>query len=316
MEVKKTKILITGIAGFIGSSFLESFFTRGIIDKFDIVGVDDFSNGKIENIDDYLGYISFYESKVDDYLETTEEKFDYIFNFAAHNSIPKNESNPKLTLDSIDSAQSCMGYVPSNPDVIVIHASSSSIYGNPYQRNIIRHENTTYSLTNNYAKSKRLIECQFDMLKAFGVKFIGLRFFNVYGPKQRKDTKYTGVIAKWINDIKTNRQIGIIGDGETKRCFTYIDDVVEILHRCFDNKKAIGEFINVANAKEVSLNEIASILQKEIGPFEIIGYNPNDNIVKTCPASIAKMQEMFNGYVAKVEIEDGIRRILEHDNEK
>lgn len=328
MSKKKIKILITGVAGFIGSSFLESFFTRGIIDDYEIVGVDDLSNGLKTNVLEFSHpNFSFHEIDAQQYLRGMYDipKFDYIFNFAAHGSIPKNERVPFLAGKSLEIAMECMTYCSDNNNCVLVHSSSSSVYGN-YSKagfeHLQRKESILCDVENNYALGKRATESILT-LSASGivdsfesrVKFIGLRYFNVYGPRQRRDVEHTGVVAKWFDSIERTKSIQVMGDGETRRCFTYIDDVVDVLHLCFNNEKALGQFVNVASKEQRSLNDLVGILKERLGEFTRIGYLESPTNVTSCPASLTKLTETFKGFQPEYSLEKGIDKMIEVINE-
>lgn len=264
--------LITGVAGFIGSNLLEAILNLG----YKVRGIDNFSTGKRENIEEFLNNpnFEFIEGDICD-LETCRkvcQGVTYILNEAALGSVPRSMKYPTLyTQNNILGTHNMMQAAVENGIKKFVYASSSSVYGD--SKELPKKEGNEGNVLSPYALTKKVDE-EFAKLynDVFGLKTIGLRYFNVFGKRQDPFSTYAAVIPIFVKKILDNEQPKINGDGETSRDFTYIENVIEAnLKACLAEDDACGKAYNVAFGDRTTLNElyskIAELLQSDIKPI-------------------------------------------------
>lgn len=267
-----SKILITGGAGFIGSNLAEELLKY----ETKLTILDDFSNGlhqNLENLDVEIvqGDIRNHEL-VDNLLSN---KFDYVFHFAARGSVPRSIADPGTTHDiNVNGTLNLLNSLIKYP-ARLIFSSSSSVYG----RNIKnpKDEKDWVSPLSPYASSK--LSCEgliASYSNSYNIPALVLRFFNVYGPKQRFDIEFPAVLPKWINELRNARPIYINGNGEISRDFTFVKDLTKILALTINSDFDFEKFnlVNCAFGKTVSLLELSSEL-KLLFPASNINFGPH-----------------------------------------
>lgn len=268
LEITPKIWLITGVAGFIGSNLLEALLKLNQ----NVVGLDNFSTGFHSNLEKVRLKLSteqwqrfrFIEGDIRDANVVNQacKGVDYVLHQAAIGSVPRSIEDPVYTntvniggfLNVLVSA--------SNAKVkSFIYASSSSVYGD--NTDLPKIEVRTGNLLSPYAVTKKVNELYADIfLKVYGFNSIGLRYFNVYGPRQDPGSAYSAVIPKWINALISGEDIFINGDGSTSRDFCYIDNVVQanILAATTENLYSKNQVYNVAAGKTTTLNTLIEIM--------------------------------------------------------
>ncbi len=302
--------LVTGIAGFIGSSI-----ARALLDRGDQVrGIDNFSTGKRENIAPFRDRITFIEADIADPKAAAEacRGTEYVFHEAALPSVPRsvedpigsNHNNVTGTLELLVAAR----------DAGVrrfVYAGSSAAYGETPE--LPKLETMTPSPISPYAVSKLTGEHYLTCFyRVYGFETVTLRYFNVFGPYQAADSMYSGVLAKFITMMLRGQQPTIFGDGEQSRDFTYIDNVVHgnLLAAAAPSTVA-GEVFNVATNSQISLNDTFNVLKRIIGYEGEPAYAAErGGDIKHSRAGIAKA-EAFLGYQPLVSFEEGLERTVE-----
>lgn len=278
---KNPKIwLITGVAGFIGSSLLEALLKLGQT----VIGIDNFSNGRAQNLTavrnaagKYWSNFTFREADIrnlDDCLEGCKN-VDYVLHQAALGSIPRSIANPILTNDS--NINGFLNMLVASKDSKIkrfVYAASSSTYGDhpglPKVEDIIGRPLSPYAIT------KYVNELYAEVFgKTYGMETIGLRYFNVFGPRQSPSGAYAAVVPKWINSLLSGASCSINGDGSTSRDFCYIENVIQanILAATSTHTNAINQIYNIAYGDSTSLNElfaflVTAIIEKDINVVE------------------------------------------------
>ena len=265
--------LITGVAGFIGSHLLEKLLELGQ----SVVGFDNFSEGYQKNIDEVLsmkksrnGTFRMMEGDLRD-VELCRQvckDVDIILHQGALGSVPRSILEPLATHGSnVDGFINILTAAKEAGIKRFVYASSSSVYGDA--PNLPTVEDKRGSLLSPYALSKWINEEYADLYsRLYGLECLGLRYFNVFGPRQDPYGAYAAVIPRWLSAIKNDEPVVIYGDGETSRDFCFVDNVVQavLLAATTTNPDACGQVFNVACGEGTTLNELFSIIRDLVCP--------------------------------------------------
>lgn len=267
--MKKNKILITGAAGFIGSNLCDFFLELGN----EVIGLDNFSTGFQKNIDHLLNdkNFSFIEGDIrsfDTCLKSTKS-IDYVLHQAALGSVPRSIKNPILTNQvNIDGFLNLIEASRLNKIKRFIYAASSSTYGDSEE--LPKKEDKIGEPLSPYAITKYVNELYAKIYsKTYNIETIGLRYFNVFGPRQTPDGAYAAVIPKFIGLLLKGESPTIYGDGSFSRDFTYIDNVkqMNLIALQTRNKNAINQIYNTAYGERIDLNTMFSIIKQELSNY-------------------------------------------------
>ena len=258
--MKDKKILITGGLGFIGS-----YIADELIDDNEVIIIDNKSTGKVENLQNINHEnLTIIENDLNDVnLDELLADIDYVFHLAAMASVPLSIDNPsKCTKDNLDATIKLVDACKNNNVKKIIFSSSSSVYGD--NTNIPLKE-TEYPLPKSpYAASKASCELFLKTYyEAYGLNYISLRYFNVFGPKQDENSQYAAVIPNFITALLKEEQPIIYGDGEQTRDFIYIKDVVNANIKAAESD--YNGIVNVASGKKTSINELYKIICETLG---------------------------------------------------
>lgn len=305
------RYLITGVAGFIGSSIARALISRGE----QVRGVDNFATGKRENIAEILNRIDFREVDISD-LDAMREActgIDFVMHQAAIPSVPKSVLDPLgSNRANIDGTVTVLVAARDAKVKRVVYAASSSAYGDT--PTLPKHEEMRPDPISPYAVAKLASEhYMISFYRCYGLETVCLRYFNIFGPRQDPSSPYSGVLAKFITQMLRGEQPTINGDGEQSRDFTYIDNAVEanLLACKAPAQKAAGQMFNVATGRRVTLNETFKVLQDLIGYKGQPKYGPErEGDVKHSLADISK-GEAGLGYKPLVDFEEGLRRTVQ-----
>mgnify|MGYP006084613131 FL=1 len=263
--------LITGVAGFIGSNLLEALLKLNQ----SVIGIDNFSNSSGNNLSavqavsgENWSNFTFYEADIrslEDCLKACNTA-DFVLHQAALGSIPRSIANPVLTNDSnINGFLNMLIASRDSNAKRFVYAASSSTYGD--HPGLPKTEDRIGRPLSPYAITKYVNELYAEVFgKTYGMETIGLRYFNVFGPRQSPDGAYAAVIPKWINSLLSGDACIINGDGSTSRDFCYIDNVIQanILAATSTNMNAINQVYNVAYGTSTTLNDLHQILVQNI----------------------------------------------------
>jgi nucleoside-diphosphate-sugar epimerase len=303
--------LITGVAGFIGSSLARAILAQG--DQ--VRGVDNFATGKRENIAEILSQIDFREADLlnADAMHSACQGVDYVFHEAAIPSVPKSVLDPLASnRANVDGTVYLLVAARDAKVKRVIYAASSSAYGDT--PTLPKHEGMTPNPISPYAVAKLASEYYMkSFYRCYGLETVCLRYFNIFGPRQDPTSPYSGVLAKFIKQMLKNEQPTIFGDGSQSRDFTYIDNVVSanLLAAKAPAAEAAGEVFNVATGTRFDLNQAFQLLKKIIGFNGDVKYAPERaGDVKHSLADLARTQKHL-GYKPLVSFEEGLRRTVE-----
>jgi Nucleoside-diphosphate-sugar epimerases len=303
--------LVTGGAGFIGSNLCEAILNLG----HKVRCLDDLSNGKQRNIDDFTNNpnYSFIKGDIKDFETCVQavKGADYVLHQAAWGSVPRSIEMPLFYCHTnITGTLNMMEASKQNSVKKFIYASSSSVYGD--SPNLPKREGYEGNVLSPYALTKRCDEEWGKIYSSlYGLDTYGLRYFNVFGRRQNPDGMYAAVIPKFIKMILNDEQPVINGDGKQSRDFTYIENVIEAnLKACLAPQSSAGEIYNIAyGGREYIIDifeSIKKILNKNINPI----YMP-DRVgdVKHSNADISKAQSML-GYDPEFDFNRGLNEAI------
>jgi UDP-N-acetylglucosamine/UDP-N-acetylgalactosamine 4-epimerase len=304
------KLLLTGGCGFIGSNLLNSFQKNIRFTK--IIVLDNLSTGKINNIKSLIDNdrITFVEGDIRN-LETCLDittNIDVICHQAAIGSVPRSIENPILTNENnVSGFLNILHASRVNKIKKIIFAASSSTYGDsdilPKKEEIIGNPLSPYAIT------KYVNELYADVFsRCYGLNYIGLRYFNVFGPNQDPLSYYSAVIPKFCMNILNHEDIVINGDGSVARDFTYVDNVVNanILSIFSELPSAHNEIYNVACGDMYSIQFLAEQLIKISGSNVKISFAPSrKGDIQFSQASIDKIKNNL-GYSPDINFLDGL----------
>ena len=315
-KVVMKDFLITGGAGFIGSHLVDRLLETDVTH---ITVIDDFNDFydpsiKHNNIQDHLkdSRYSIHEADIRDRaaLEQafTGKNFDCIVHLAARAGVRPSLAEPQLyTETNINGTLNLLELARQHNIKQFVFGSSSSVYGTnakvPFSEDDpIRQPISPYAAT----KGAGELLCH-TYSHLYGLRCVCLRFFTVYGPRQRPDL----AIHKFAKLISTGRPIPVFGDGTTRRDYTYVDDIIDGVMAAISYDKTNYEVFNLGESRTVELNELISLLEKELDAHAIIDRQPpQPGDVPQTFADISKARALL-GYDPKTQIEEGLHRFVE-----
>ena len=312
------KILVTGGAGFIGSNLCEELVKKGNY----VVCLDNFSTGHIENIQGLLDNNRFKLIEGDirnlDTCLKAVNGVDVVFHEAALGSIPRSIDDP-ITTNAVNISGFLNMLVAAKNAKIdrFIFAASSSAYGD--NETIPKVEDTIGKPLSPYALTKYVDELYAHVFSiTYGLKYIGIRYFNVFGRRQDPNSAYAAVIPLFIKKILKHEQPIINGDGSNSRDFTYIDNIIHINMLALEtlSPKAFNQIYNGAGGENTSVLELEQLITKNLSVYDncidcivpIFGPNRIGDI-KHSKASISKAKELL-GYTPVCTFEDGLKKTI------
>lgn len=312
------KILVTGGAGFIGSNLCEELVKKGNY----VVCLDNFSTGRIENIQGLLDNNRFKLIEGDirnlDTCLKAVNGVDVVFHEAALGSIPRSIDDP-ITTNAVNISGFLNMLVAAKNAKIdrFIFAASSSAYGD--NETIPKVEDTIGKPLSPYALTKYVDELYAHVFSiTYGLKYIGIRYFNVFGRRQDPNSAYAAVIPLFIKKLLKHEQPIINGDGSNSRDFTYIDNIIHINMLALDtlSPKAFNQIYNGAGGENTSVLELEQLITKNLSAYDncidciVPIFGPNRiGDVKHSKASISKARELL-GYTPVCTFEDGLKKTI------
>lgn len=313
--------LVTGVAGFIGSNLLEALLR---LDQ-RVVGLDNFATGHRRNLEQVQALVTpeqwqrfrFIEGDIRD-LDTCRaacQGVEYVLHQAALGSVPRSIEDPLLTnAANIDGFVNMLVAARDAGVKRFVYAASSSTYGD--HPALPKVEDQIGKPLSPYAVTKYVNELYADVFaRCYGLASIGLRYFNIFGPRQDPEGAYAAVIPKWIAAMIKNEPVYINGDGETSRDFCYIENTIQanLLAATTEEDAAINQVYNVAVGERTSLNQLYEALRAELAPrFPHLAharpvyrdFRPGD--VRHSLADISKARTLLH-YQPTHTIRDGLR---------
>lgn len=311
--MENKKILVTGGAGFIGSHLVEKLLSDGnavtVIDNFDPFYPKEI---KLKNLEVASQHEHFKFIELDilnaEGLNQLESDFDVIVHLAAKAGIRPSIQNPIAYQDvNVKGTQNMLEFAKQKNIRQFVFASSSSVYG--INKNFPWSEkDDVLNPISPYASTK--ISCELlghVYSHLYDIRFIGLRFFTVYGPRQRPDL----AIHLFSKKIWNNEPINVFGDGETRRDYTYVADTVSGIYSAITYDKSNFEIFNLGNNQTVALREMIAVIEEELGKSAIINRLPEQpGDVPITFADIEKAKTLL-GYEPKIEIRNGVKLFAE-----
>jgi UDP-N-acetylglucosamine/UDP-N-acetyl-alpha-D-glucosaminouronate 4-epimerase len=317
--------LVTGVAGFIGSNLLEALLRLGQR----VVGLDNFATGSRRNLDQVQSLLTeqqwarftFLEGDIRqlDLCQRACQGIDYVLHQAALGSVPRSIVDPLLTNES--NITGCLHMLVAARDQKVkrfVYAASSSTYGD--HPGLPKFEDVIGRPLSPYAVTKYVNELYADVFaRCYGLESIGLRYFNVFGPRQDPEGAYAAVIPRWIAAMMKNQTTYINGDGETSRDFCYVVNCVQanLLSATATNPQAVGQVYNVALSARTTLNQLFEMLRHRLLPAyaHLRHYKPvyqdfRPGDVRHSQADIGKARRLL-GYAPTHTVELGLDEALE-----
>ena len=303
----KKNILITGVAGFIGSNLADMLLKK----NFNVTGIDNLSYGVLEQIPKG---VNFYQEDIRDKdIYKLFSDIDYVFHLAAKNSLIDCENNPSETLDiNVNGTTNIFDASQKQNVRKVIYAESSVVYEG--SQNLPSRESDA-APKSIYAKSKMATNgIANDFTKSHGLISTGLRYFNVYGPKQDYRRTIPPVFSAFIIKLLQKEAPTIYGDGSKKRDFVYVDDVNNFHLMCIDNDETNNQVFNVGSGKNYSITniyeKIKSILDSDIDPLFAANFDfeAQENL-----ANIDKAKRI--GWNPKTDLTTGLKKSIDYIKE-
>jgi nucleoside-diphosphate-sugar epimerase len=263
----------------------------------EVVGIDNLFNGRLENLDKALKYDNFKFHKGDirdlNFLLDVFEDIDIVYHLAAFTSVPQSVKMPENCNDvNVNGVLNVLNAARRMDVEKIIYASSSSVYGDtptlPKREDMCRLPISPYGI------AKLACEAYMQVYhQVYGLKTISLRYFNVFGPRQ-KDSTYSGVIAIWLGNIIRNEDLTIFGDGKNSRDFTYIKDVIQA-NLLAAKQNVSGEIFNIGAGSPISLTDLAKLILKitSKGNLKINYEDPRQGDIIHSYADISKAKRML-----------------------
>jgi UDP-glucose 4-epimerase len=303
------RYLVTGGAGFIGSSVVDELVRRG----HSVVVLDDFSAGKEANLEGARGKIEIVRASITQpgAAEKACRGCDYVIHLAARTSVPRSVAEPEETnLVNVCGTLRVLLAARDAKVKRVVFAASSSAYGD--SPSLPKVETMPAVPISPYGVSKLAGEIYAQVCgRVYGLENVSLRYFNVFGPRQDPASQYSGVLSRFITAILEGRQPVVFGDGEQSRDFTYVSNVVDATLRACDAPGASGRVFNVGTGGRFTLNDTLRLLAKISGQTVEARYDPpRAGDILHSQADIGLAREVL-GYEPQVGFEEGLRRTYE-----
>ena len=299
------KVAVTGGAGFIGSNLARRLISEG----YDLVIVDDLSTGLLSNIDQEK--TEFHQISITDpkALSAALKDCQTIFHLAARGSVPRSIKNPIATHDvNVTGTLNVLEAARAN-GAHVIFSSSSSVYGRNMQ--LPKDESMWLGPMTPYAASKLAAEGFVQAYAAaYGVPTTLLRFFNVFGPRQRPDHEYAAVLPKWIWLAMQGQAIDVYGDGSASRDFTYVDTVLDIAMTAMKEKVLTEGAMNLAYGNRIFLNETIEMLRKHFPDLQVNYKSERLGDVKESQNAPVLLKKLFS-HVAPKDFETALSETVD-----
>jgi UDP-glucose 4-epimerase len=303
------KVLVTGGGGFIGSNLAAKLLEKG----HEVRILDNFSTGNRSNLAQIGGDVEVVEGELRSYerVHAATRGVEVVFHQGALPSVPRSVQDP-LTTSAVNVEGTLNVLLASRDEGVrrIVFASSSSVYGNSGE--LPRVETALPDPISPYGVSKLAAEryCV-SFSRVYPLETVALRYFNVFGPNQDPTSQYSAVIPRFVTAIAEGRSVPIYGDGEQRRDFTFVDNVVEANLLAAEAEQANGAVMNVATGRSTSVNQLAEVIGRLLDRrVEIVRHETRAGDVRDSWAATALASEVL-GWTPHVDLETGIDRAVE-----
>jgi len=305
------RVLVTGAAGFIGSHLVDALLERHA----SVRTLDNHSTGRPENLSHCRGRVEMVDGDLRD-LRTCHaacEGIELVFHEAAMGSVPRSIEDPATTL-AINVCGTANLFAAARDAKVrrVVYASSSSVYGDSSV--LPKREGEEGITLSPYAASKRMNEELAALFgRCYGMELIGLRYFNVYGPRQDPQGPYAAVVPRFFRAYAAGQAPVIYGDGEQSRDFTFVSDAISAnLLAAAAPRAALGHAYNVACGERTTVNELAHAIREVMGGGPEPRYEPTrDGDIRHSAADLSRSRREL-GYDPAVKLREGLSKSLPH----
>lgn len=304
------RYLITGIAGFIGSTIAHALVEQG----HEVRGIDNLSTGSLDNLADIRSEVAFQQMDLQDAagLKSACEGIDYVLHQAAVASVPRSVKDPVGSHES--NVNGTLNLLVAARDAKVrriVYAASSSAYGD--QPTQPKHEDMLPMPLSPYATQK--LTCEYyiqSFYHSYGLEGVCLRYFNIFGPRQAADSPYSGVIAQFTFKMMAGETPTIFGDGLTSRDFNYVDNAVSanLLACLAPSAVATGRVFNIGTGKSHTLNEVYATIAGQLGFTTKPNYGaPREGDIRHSLANIDRAVSEL-GYQPRTQFHEGLQKTV------
>ncbi len=302
--------LVTGGAGFIGSHIARKLLESG----HSVRVLDNFSTGKMENIDDLKDRIEIVRGDIRDIdmVKNAIKNIDYVFHQAAFVSVPRSLKDPGETAEvNVKGTLNILVCARDSDVKRLVSASSSSVYGDSPA--LPKKESMPPNPISPYALSKLEAEEWCGLFgKLYGLETVSLRYFNVFGPNQNPNSEYAAVIPKFIKSVLSNKPPTIYGDGTQTRDFTYVKDVIDANLLALKGKPGV---YNIGSGKKISINMLLDMINRIAGKsLEPVYAEPRPGDIEHSLADISLARKGL-GYNPGSDLEQGLRETMRWSSE-
>jgi UDP-glucose 4-epimerase len=303
------RYLVTGGAGFIGSNTVDELVRRG----HSVAVLDDLSSGKAENLGGVKGKIELLQHSITDLdgLHEACRGVDYVLHLGARTSVPRSVMDPLETNRvNVDGTLNVLVAARDAKVKRVVFAGSSSVYGET--PTLPKREDMPPAPISPYGVSKLVGEMYGQVFqRVYGLEFVSLRYFNVFGPRQNPGSPYSGVLSLFNAAILNGTQPTVYGDGEQSRDFTYVGNVVEANLLACEAKHAARLAINIGTGNRYTLNQTLALLEKITGrPAKAKYAPPREGDIRDSQADITRARDEL-GYNPRIGFEEGLKQTWE-----
>ena len=300
------RYLVTGGAGFIGSNTVDEMVRRG----HHVTVFDDLSTGSEDNLAGVRSQIDFIADTITDSkaLERACRGVDYVLHLAARTSVPRSVQDPAETNRvNVDGTLNVLLAARDAGARRMVFSSSSSVYGET--PTLPKREDMPPAPISPYGVSKLVGELYGEVFRrVYGMEFVALRYFNVFGPRQNPGSPYSGVLSLFASAMRDGAVPTVHGDGEQSRDFTFVQNVAQVNIQACETPGASGMVFNVGTGGRFTLNHTLRLLEKFAGRAANAKYmEPRKGDIRDSQADISLARRHL-GYDPTVGFEEGLRR--------